>query len=304
MSEFVLAIDGGGSKTDALLQNLATGQIWQQRAGGTSLTIDFELACKTILELATRLADQAAVSPKSVVLVCGVAGAGNDKRRIELQNQLKSIFKDAIVVNDGKTSLYGAVGGDPAIVIALGTGSVAMRLDKNGQEKQFGGWGFTVSDGGSGANIGRKLVKETLFVFDRICEGGIFCKNDKQAEPLVSACLNVIGHDNQAILDWLNQATAPTYATLAPLVFKYRDRSPLASQIIDKTLEEVKALIDLAQPEEQLPVVVIGGLAEVLLTNIESNFDYKIKQAKGNSLDGALYIAKMIINSGFCHDSN
>ena len=297
MSEFVLAIDGGGSKTLALLQNLSTGQTWQQRAGGSSLTIDFDSACKTIIELATNLAVQAAVVPKSVVLVCGVAGAGNDKRRIQLENQLKAIFKDALVVNDGKTSLYGAGGGAPVVVVALGTGSVAMRLDQNGQKKQFGGWGFTASDGGSGANIGRKIVKETLFAFDRMDDEVIaFCRSDKKIDPLVSACLDVIGYDSQTILDWLNQATASAYATLAPLVFKHRDTSPLASTIIDKTLEEVKALIDLAQPEEQLPVVVIGGVADALIPDIASTFDYKIKQAKGDSLDGALHLAKIMVN--------
>ena len=43
-SEFILGVDGGGTKTIARLENLHTGEQWLATGGSASLTNDFDLA--------------------------------------------------------------------------------------------------------------------------------------------------------------------------------------------------------------------------------------------------------------------
>ncbi|MDC2890653.1 hypothetical protein [Psychrosphaera algicola] len=47
-------------------------------------------------------------------------------------------------------------------MVALGTGSVGARLDKNGKEHYVGGWGFPIGDEASGAKLGFNAVQKLL----------------------------------------------------------------------------------------------------------------------------------------------
>ena len=292
MRNYLIAIDGGGTKTLGLLKNISTGESWSKKVGGSSLTTDFKLACKIIISLAKELSEQSGIEPKEITLVCGVAGAGNENKRKILEYKLKREYKNVLVVNDGVTSLYGAGKGKPIIVAALGTGSVVTRLDNNGNAKQFGGWGFPASDGGSGAFIGRLLVKEALFEFDKIA-------GSSTAEAIFHDCFKLIGDTKQSILDWLNTANPSDYATIAPLVFIHRKKNPVAQLIFDKAVTEVVRLIELAQsnPNKRLPVAIIGGLAEPLFGGLKEKTKSQIVMPEGNSIDGALYLAAKMVKS-------
>ena len=48
-SEFILGVDGGGTKTIARLENLHTGQQWLATGGSASLTNDFDLALQDLI---------------------------------------------------------------------------------------------------------------------------------------------------------------------------------------------------------------------------------------------------------------
>ena len=223
MNDFVLGIDAGATKTKGLLKCVQTSELWSVVKGPGSITNDLSGACSNIKDVAQALLEQAGCSAEDTILACGAAGATNEAAKEALESTLKMLnFKQTFITSDAQTSLYGAGQGCPIIVVALGTGSVAMRLDNNGVEKQFGGWGFSAGDQGGGAYIGRELVASILKDFD---------KDDFQPDALTTAVLNIIGSEQSAILNWLQQASPAKFATLAPVAIEFMAQNRLAKKI-------------------------------------------------------------------------
>ena len=70
------------------------------------------------------------------------------------------------VVGDMVIALEAAFGGDPGVIVIAGTGSIAYGRNSKGQTARAGGWGFAISDEGSGQWIGRAAVAATVRALD------------------------------------------------------------------------------------------------------------------------------------------
>ena len=282
---WILTVDGGGSKTLARLTNQATGQSWQQQAGPASLTNDFSLALSNINLLSNSLCQQAGISSKQAIAVMGLAGAGNPQQHLQASQQLAKHYAGFLLTTDAKTSLYGANLGQPVLVVALGTGSVAMRLLADGTERQVGGWGFNIGDEGGGAWLGKQAVRELLWQVDSLT--GI-------TSPLLSAVALQIGEDDTTLLPWLKTASPNDYAALAPLVFSHAGRCGIADMLLERHVEAVQQLLWRAREQFDLPVVLLGGLAEVTAPLLNSQCRALLQNARGSALDGALILASTL----------
>ena len=67
-------------------------------------------------------------------------------------------FARARIESDAVIALKGALGDDDGAIAALGTGSV-FGVQRGGEVRMIGGWGFLLGDQGSGARIGRELCR-------------------------------------------------------------------------------------------------------------------------------------------------
>ncbi len=286
MSTHLIAIDAGGSKTKAAIKNLDTQETIELNAGGASLSHDFQRACATIKKLIEQLSIKANVSLSDCVLVCGAAGAGCQNNVDKLNEHLGEQLLDKLITTDAKTSLYGAGGGEPMIVVAVGTGSVATKLDRQGHESMIGGWGFIAGDLGSGAEIGRQIITKVLVAFDK-------CQTSH--DPIVQQVLGVIGDNRQAILDWLKSATASDYATLAPIAFAGYQQSQIARQVIQQAALDLQELIESFSDDLDLPVGIIGGLSGQIKLHLSEKIQKRLVAPKGNAIDGAFYLAEQLI---------
>ncbi len=311
---FILAIDAGGTKTLGLLKCLGTEQTWSKRTASASLSHDLDKSCKRIDELAKALLIEASCDAKNTLLVCGVAGGGNHLKRQSLFERLSLSFPKVRIYNDGITSLYGAGRGKPVIVLAMGTGSIATRLDDRGTVSRFGGWGFTAGDLGSGAYMGKQLVSNALVQYDK---RQIKC--DILLSETISRLSNVAESEgdkphlrmergnenneeentNQAIANWIQTATATEYASFAPLIFEYAEQSEYAIKIINDAAYWIEDLARTAGFKSKefgdLDIVIIGGLSQAIKPYLSDNLSNALIPAKGSSLDGAIYIGEKIL---------
>jgi len=310
---YVLAIDAGGSKTVGMLKRLDTDDVWHHRSKSASLSHDLSQSCNRIDKLCKSLIEQALCNADNVLITCGVAGGGNIENRNMLLSILNQTFKNVNIFNDGKTSLYGASRGEPIIVLALGTGSIAMRLDNYGAEDRFGGWGFVAGDLGSGAYMGKQLVSKALIEFDKrrlkcdilIDETIARLKTESKPNELNMA---INGKDDskenddsketeqQIIANWIKNATSTDYAALVPLIFKHAADSEFAKSIIKDASYWIEDLAKTAgygsTKYADIPVAIIGGLAEVIKPFLSKELSEVLVSPKGNSLDGALYLGE------------
>ena len=166
--EYVIGVDGGGTKTAVAL------------AGR-----DGTLLAQTVLEsisyrehgmdaVASRLRTGAGkVLEESGVpfhqVRCAAVGAPGYGENEQGDQALRSVVKEAfpdmrtVVVNDAQIACYGALSGRPGINIVAGTGAIAYGEDGYGASARSGGWSEQFSDEGSCYWLGKMAM-------------GLFCK--------------------------------------------------------------------------------------------------------------------------------
>lgn len=71
-----------------------------------------------------------------------------------------------VLASDMTTSHLGALGGEPGVVVAGGTGAVALAVSASGQTARVDGWGYLLGDAGSGYAIGRLGLESALRAHD------------------------------------------------------------------------------------------------------------------------------------------
>jgi glucosamine kinase len=283
---YLLAIDGGGTKTAGLLQNVATGQCWHAVHGPAQLTNDLQQAVVNVRLLVKDLCQQAAVTPAELIAVIGLAGAGNPALHKAFSQQLALPFTRWQLTTDARTSLYGANNGQPVAVVAIGTGSVGMRLQADGVEQQVGGWGFNIGDEGGGAWLGRELVRELLWQLDW----------NNPLTPLLTAVSAQCGASADVLLPWLKQASANSFASLAPLVYQHTDE-PIAIKLLQRQATAINELAWCCLANQPLPLVLLGGLAQTCKPYLATELQQYIQIAAGDALAGGLVLARALADS-------
>ncbi len=284
---FILGIDGGGSKTLARLVNVKTQQVWQAEGGPSSLTNDFSGALVVLEKLCQNLMKTAQCEANEISAVFGLAGAGASDKVELLTNKIAQNFAYFTVCSDARISAYGANLGNEVAVVALGTGSVGMRLMANGDAVFVGGWGFTIGDQGGGAKLGVAMVQAAIDEFEQ----HQFSVKARLTQ-LTDRVAQVIGYNRSDILTWLSSAKPITFAKLAPLVFQLSEQCPLAKKLIDQHIQAVEHLIELTLADTQLPLVLLGGLAQSTRSYLRNELQQKLIVAKGCALDGACLLAE------------
>ena len=90
--QFIIGIDGGGTKTNGRIKNIKTGQFFETQGGASSLTNDFTLATKNITTILNQLMFNAKCAPEQVSVVIGTAGGGVASQAAKLKKELDYPF--------------------------------------------------------------------------------------------------------------------------------------------------------------------------------------------------------------------
>lgn len=281
--EYILGLDGGGTKTLARLIRLKDNRQWQSIQGATSLTNDYNVALKSVTQACEQLLALAGCQAQQVSAVFGVAGAGDSQVVDRFKMQLSIPFALLHIVSDAKISLYGANQGRPVAVVALGTGSVGMRMLADGSQCHIGGWGFCIGDEGGGAKLGYMAVQKLLLELD-----WYGCGKSRLGQLLAGQ----VGASRESALQWLARAKPGDYAALAPEVFALKDACDVAREVLQEHVFKVEQLIDRTRADSALPLVLLGGLAGETKNLLNTNTKNMIIPAKGDALDGACLLAR------------
>ena len=162
--KYYIGIDGGGTKTHAVIANTGGEILAEHFAGPTNFQIiGEERSTEIILELIESCRESVeCLSSEVASVVLGITGAGRiaEQRNISLAlktyaRQKKIKWKRLIVESDARIALEGAFKGEPGIILIAGTGSIAFGKDAKGKVHRVGGWGRILGDEGSGYFLGR-----------------------------------------------------------------------------------------------------------------------------------------------------
>jgi N-acetylglucosamine kinase-like BadF-type ATPase len=162
--QFVIGIDGGGTKTAATLADMQ-GNVLAEEVGTASnfQIIGVEQAAAALFAVADACCQKAGLSLGQVkTLVAGLTGAGRAADQQRMQKGFESYaqsrgvtFERVVIESDARIALEGAFKGGAGIILICGTGSIAFGKSHSGAVFRVGGWGRILGDEGSGYAIGR-----------------------------------------------------------------------------------------------------------------------------------------------------
>lgn len=163
-SMYILGIDGGGTKTTALIAD-EYGNVYSQAITGRSNpnTLSQEQFEQVMGDLLHQLRENNEdIFNRIEVCFAGMAGVGESGR----DEQMKSLFfqhlpknSTVIVQNDAVNALYSGTLGSPGIVQIAGTGAITIGLNENNKMVRVGGWGYLFDDEGSGFYLGNEALR-------------------------------------------------------------------------------------------------------------------------------------------------
>lgn len=165
----VVGVDGGGTKTEAVIMDSDLRVIGEGRSGPSNpLRVGVTSAAAAVREAIDNACASAKVRRSDVESAeVGLAGARKHEIRERMREVLLALgIRDIEVVTDADIALYGATDGAPGIVVIAGTGSNCCGINSRGKQFCAGGWGPLAGDEGAGAWIARQALRAVAYASD------------------------------------------------------------------------------------------------------------------------------------------
>lgn len=267
MGQVILAIDGGGTKTEATLRTCDGTILYHGKSSGSNHdTVGLAQVEKVLLSILTEMSD--VYREMSVdIAVFALAGIDSSEKELKVRRVVEGVCRSThlevgrlIVENDAESVLRGVMKNKRGVLLISGTGSIAYGQDKDGNIIRAGGWGHLAGDEGSGHWIGTEMVR------------AIFKAEDGRgpATLLTKHLLNRLGlHAVQDLATWLHSEpyAVEKIAQLTKVLevcSSEGDREAL--RITEEAAEELAQLIGSALrkcrlEKEGCPVFIGGGTA-------------------------------------------
>ena len=157
-SDFVLGVDGGGTKTVAWLADgrARKGEtILGKGLGGAGnpRAVGFEQALSNLDAAVAAAFGEAGLTRSTVAAAClALAGSDRDadRARIRAWADQRRLAHQLEVVNDAEPILSAGTPHGCGVALIAGTGSLAYGRNERGDTARVGGWGYLMGDEGSG----------------------------------------------------------------------------------------------------------------------------------------------------------
>jgi N-acetylglucosamine kinase-like BadF-type ATPase len=167
---YVVGVDGGGTKTVALLAT-ADGRILGRGESGSANyhNIGPHAAAQSIKRAVSNAKRNAGLERgKPEIAAVALAAIDSPRDRLVTNRFVRDagIARRSIVVHDSVAALHAATQGGPGIIVISGTGSAAAGINKAGKYARAGGWGYVIDDEGSAYDIGRKALNKAFRAID------------------------------------------------------------------------------------------------------------------------------------------
>jgi glucosamine kinase len=280
---YLIGIDGGGTRTRALVRRLDGSAVGRGEAGPSALGQGIAQAWRHIVRAvhaAFAAGRQDAPRWEHCAMVAALSGAAHAPWHAAFLAQDPGLARLA-AEPDSLALLLGAHGGKPGAIVIAGTGSVAEALLPGGGRASAGGWGFPLGDEGSGAWLGMQAVRHAQCAFDGRAAAGALARHVR------AHC----GGTAEALQGWCAQAGQFDYAGLAPAVFECESADGVAAAILQDGVAALEALARAVDPAGRLPLALGGSVAKRLAPHLDAALRARLVPPQGGALDGALTLA-------------
>jgi N-acetylglucosamine kinase-like BadF-type ATPase len=270
----LLAVDGGGTNTQALLADLQ-GKVLARGLGPSSNlhNVGFERACQalaTAIEgaLAQVRGPGSAPAPSSagpgrwrqagIAASCfGLSGvdSADDEAQVTAWLREQNVATHIKVVNDSELVLAAGTPAGWGVALISGTGSVCLGRSPEGRSARVGGWGPLLGDEGSGYHIASLALRRATQSADGRTEAAALLKGILRHWSL-SEPTALIRHVHAPT------TTAADIAGLATVVIDLAGRNDAAATaVVAEAAQELAQQVDTVVRQLKLtkPPLALGG---------------------------------------------
>lgn len=271
MTELIVGVDGGGTKTNFVALDARTGKKVVAASSAGSINVYFAGTQTALSNLEAGIVGLSLKDGDNVLAVgigdpalddsCEEAGELLRKKAAELLPGARCLSKSDVCM-----ALYAFTGGAPGVLVVAGTGSMGIGLPnayRHGGKNRFltvGGWGEPATDPGSGYDIAVKGITAAQMAFDGIAP----------ETALQESALDFFGckapRDLVEVLNGENMTRARIAAFARQVAGCAEAGDPVSLKILDSAGEVLGkyACSLLQQMEANAPV---GAYGSVLLNN-------------------------------------
>lgn len=279
----LLGVDGGGTSCRARLADLDGQVLGEGLSGPANIRFGLSDSFAAVADAAKQCLDRAGLDGADLDIVACLALAGaSEPMHLAAARTHAHPFLRVLLTTDAHAACVGAHGGGPGGIIIVGTGSVGWAV-VDGREHRIGGWGFPVSDEGSGAWLGCEAARRVPWAYDgKIAWSGLL-------ETLYSR----FGCDPHAIVRWMGKAHPRDFAELAPAVLEHALRDDVAAcDLMRIAAGHIDAIAGRLAALGVERIALTGGIAEGIEPWLAQASRVLLIAPKGDALSGALRLAR------------
>lgn len=280
----LLGIDGGGSRCRARLCTVSGAMLSEGSAGSANIRLGVEQSFASVHEATVQCMRSAGLSSRDLdrVVACLALAGASEPRELEAARAHAHPYRRAVVVTDAEAACVGAHGGHNGGVIVIGTGSIGW-AEANGRQYRVGGWGWPISDEGSGAWLGCEALRRTLWA----------CDGRTAWTPLLRSLFAKFRSDPHAIVHWMTDALPKDFAAFAPEIIEQASANdPIAVELLRIAGGHIDALARVLVDVGVDRLSLVGGLAESIEPWLADATRRHLVAPRGDAVAGALQLAR------------
>ncbi|MER9581005.1 N-acetylglucosamine kinase [Mesorhizobium sp. M0276] len=285
---YFLGVDGGGTGCRARIEDSDGTVLGQGLSGPATTRLGIDAAWASVAKAFGTAVEEAGFGAAEIARThAGIALAGiGRKGALEALRAIAHPFASIDFVSDGVGACLGAHSGQDGAIVIAGTGSIGLGF-VDGRDLRFGGYGFPISDEGSGADLGLKAVQLALRAHDG--------RHERTA--LLAEVMQRFDDDPMEAVAWMDRASPTDYAALAPMVMRHADQGdPVGRRIVQSAAEQIDTLVRVLFEKGAPRVALLGGLASALEPWLSPDVRRRLKPADGDAVSGAIILAKRSVH--------
>ena len=283
----LLGVDGGGTSCRARITDLEGTVLGEGYAGSANPRVGLDAACNAILQATGEAMAIAGLGDDDFARIyagLGLAGV-NQKKERNLVLGWGFPFAGIFLETDAYAACMGAFNGKDGAILILGTGSCGASLI-NGEMKTLGGWGFPISDHGSGTTLGLNAIRYSLLAYEGM----------KPETPLSRAIMARFDNNPENAVAWQDSALPRDYGALGPIITEYLAQGdPLAQQLMKSIAEDAAMLIRKLHQRGAEQCALVGGLSEHVMPWLPEDVRTIATLPEHDAMYGALLMARKLL---------
>jgi glucosamine kinase len=253
-------------------------------AGPANIRLGVEQSFASVHQATIQCLTEAALSPRDLgrTVACLALAGASEPSQLEIARRHPHPYRKVVFVPDAQAACIGAHQGRSGGIIVTGTGTIGW-AELGARCYRIGGWGWPISDEGSGAWLGCEGLRRTLWAHD----GRIAWTS------LLRFLFEKFQSDPDAIVRWMGGALPRDFATFAPAIAEHAcDNDPVAVELMRLAGGHIDALAArlVACGADRLSLV--GGLAASMEPWLAQATRGRLVPPLGDPVAGALQLAR------------